>query len=42
MVPYFQRMKLVPSSCLRPHSIMDQITTVILALQGLINTVKRL
>ena len=30
MVPYLQRMKLVPSSWLRPQPIMDQTTTVTL------------
>ena len=30
MVPYFQRMKLVSSSWLRPRTILDQPTTVTL------------
>ena len=31
MVPYFQRMKLVSSSWLRPRTILDQTTTVTLS-----------
>ena len=33
MAPYFQRMKLVSSSWLRPRTILDQTTTVTLGTQ---------
>ena len=38
MVPYFQRMKLVSSSWLRPRTILDQPTTVTLGAPRVNNT----
>ena len=40
MVPYFQRMKLVSSSWLRPRTILDQTTTVTLGAPRVNNIIK--